>query len=139
MRTIPDSTMRKITKQRLWTKAIDSLFRSRSIAAAARKVPVNERTMRRWLDDENFRTQYQAAKKDLLHRGLGNLARKVFDAAEVLGEIAKHKGREFQGARSHAAANIIKLAIEADLIDNFEQRLLALEKQGRSNEKFRID
>ena len=131
--------MREITKERMWPKAIDSLLRSRSIAAAARKVHVNEKTMRRWLDDPDFRAQYQAARKDFLHRGLGNLARKVFDAVEVLAQIAKHRGREFQGARAHAAANIIKLAMDADLIENFEERLLALERQGKSNAQFSIE
>jgi len=91
------------------------------------------------LNDPNFREQYQAARKDFLHLGLGNLATKVFDAVQTLAEIAKHRGREFQGARSHAAANIIRLAMDADLISDFEQRLLALEKQGRSNEKFSIE
>ena len=131
--------MREITKERMWSRAIDILLRSRSIASAARKIHRNERTLRRWLNDPNFREQYQAARKDFLHLGLGNLATKVFDAVQTLAEIAKHRGREFQGARSHAAANIIRLAMDADLISDFEQRLLALEKQGRSNEKFSIE
>jgi hypothetical protein len=139
MRTIPESTMREITKERMWLREINALLSSRSIAAAARKVPCSERNLRRRLEDENFRAKYQAARKELLHRGLGNLARKVFDAVEVLGEIARHKGREFQGARSHAAANIIRLAMDADIIENLEERILALEKQGKSNANFSID
>jgi hypothetical protein len=139
MRTIPGSTMRKISKERRWAQAINTLLRSRSIAAAARKEHVDERTMRRWLDDPDFRAQYQAARKDFLHRGLGNLATKVFDAVQTLAEIAKHRGREFQGARSHAAANIIRLALDADVIENLEERILALERQGRTHEKFSID
>jgi hypothetical protein len=131
--------MRKISKEQTWTQAINSLLRSRSIAAAARNVHVNEKTMRRWLDDPDFRAQYQAARKDFLHRGLGNLATKVFDAVQVLAEIAKHRGREFQGARSNAAANIIRLALDADVIENLEERILALERQGKSHEKFSIN
>ncbi len=139
MRTIPGSTMREITKERIWSRAIDSLLRSRSIASAARKIHRNERTLRRWLNDPNFREQYQAARKDFLHRGLGNLATKVFDAVQTLAEIAKHRGREFQGARSHAAANIIRLALDADVIENLEERILALERQGKSHEKFSVN
>ncbi len=124
---------------RLREKAVTALLSSRSVQAAANKIGVSKRTLDRWLADEGFREAYLTAKKDLLYRGLGNLARKVFDAVEVLGEIAKHRGREFQGARSHAAANIIRLAMDSHVIETFEERLLALEKQGRSHEKFRID
>lgn len=126
-------------KERLRERAIKALLGSRSIAAAAKKVRLSERTLRRWLNDEQFYSEYLAAKKDLLRAGIGRLTQGVYDAAGVLIEIARHKGRKFQAPRAHAAANIVKLSLDADLADNFERRLLALEKQGRSNEKFQID
>lgn len=126
-------------KERLRERAVTALLSSKSVQAAANKIGVSKKTLDRWLQDEGFREAYLAAKKDLLHRGLSNLARRVFDAGEVLIEVAKHKGRPYQAARAHAAASIIKLAIDADLISDFEERLRRLEKQGRVDEKFRLN
>ncbi len=71
---------------------LTALLASKSVEAGAKKVGVPTKTLSRWLRDEEFRAEYQAVKKDLLRAGIGNLARRVFDAAEVLGDVAKHNG-----------------------------------------------
>jgi Helix-turn-helix domain len=116
-------------KERFREQAISALLASRSVEVAARKVGVSAKTLSRWLKDEEFRAEYQAIKKDLLRAGIGNLARKVFDAAEVLGDVAKHKGRPYQAARAHAATSIIRLSLDASVIDDIEERLRKLEAQ----------
>jgi hypothetical protein len=121
--------MAEKAKERLRERAIAALLSSKSVEAAAKKVGVSTKTLSRWLRDEEFRAEYQAVKKDLLRAGIGNLARKVFDAAEVLGDVAKHKGRPYQAARAHAATAIIRLSLDADVIDDLETRLRKLEGQ----------
>jgi hypothetical protein len=116
-------------KDRLRVQAISALLSSRSVEVAAKKVGVSAKSLSRWLQDEEFRSEYQAIKKDLLRAGIGNLARKVYDAAEVLGDVAKHKGRAYQAARAHAATAIIRLSLDADVIDDLETRLRKLEAQ----------
>jgi hypothetical protein len=116
-------------KERFREQAISALLSSRSVEVAAKKVGVSTKTLSRWLKDEEFRAEYQSIKKDLLRAGIGNLARKVFDAAEVLGDVAKRKGRPYQAARAHAATAIIRLSLDADVIDDIETRLRKLENQ----------
>jgi hypothetical protein len=110
-------------------KAIAALLASRNVEAAARKIGVSAKTLGRWMRDESFREAYQATKRDLLRAGVARLASKVFLAAETLGEVAKHKGREFQTARAHAATSIIKLSLDAEALDDLETRIRRLENQ----------
>jgi outer membrane PBP1 activator LpoA protein len=114
-------------KERLREQAIKALLSSKSVEAAAKKIDVSAKTLSRWLRDEEFRKAYQAVKKDMLRAGIANLTRKVFDAVETLGEVSKHKGRPYQAARAHAASAIIRLAIDADLIEDLEVRIRKLE------------
>ncbi len=116
-------------KERFREQAISALLASRSVEVAAKKVGVSAKTLSRWLKDEEFRAEYQAVKKDLLRAGIANLARKVFDAAEVLGQVAKSKGKPYQAARAHAATAIIRLSLDADVIDDIEARIRKLEGQ----------
>lgn len=129
MRTNTGNAMSETFKQRLREQAVKALLCSRSIAAAAKKVRLSERTLRRWLDDEEFYAEYQAAKRDLLRSGLANLSRKLFLASEVLGKVASHPGRPYQAARTHAASSIFRISLDADILENIEARLRQLERQ----------
>lgn len=121
--------MAEKAKERLRESAITALLSSKSTEAAAKKVGVSAKTLGRWLKDEEFRAEYQNVKRDLLRAGIANLARKVFDAGEVLGDVAKRKGRPYQAARSHAAMAIIRLSLDAELMDDLESRIRKLENQ----------
>jgi hypothetical protein len=116
-------------KDRLREAAISALLSSRSVEVAAKKVGVSAKSLSRWLQDAEFRSEYQAIKRDLLRAGIGRLARLVYDAAEVLGDVAKKKGRPYQAARAHAATSIIRLSLDASVIDDIEERLRKLEAQ----------
>jgi hypothetical protein len=116
-------------KERLREKAITALLASRSVESAARKTGVSARTLSRWMTDGEFRAAYQAAKKEFLRAGIGNLARLVFDASQVLGDVARQKGRAYQSARATAACAIIRLSLDASLMDDIEERVRRLEEQ----------
>jgi Helix-turn-helix domain len=126
-------------KERLRERAVNALLHCRSIASAAKRVRVSERTLRRWLADENFYGEYQAAKRELARAGNARLAMNRVLAADTLAEVAKHKGRKFQAPRANAAANIIKLAMDADVIEDLQERVRKLERQGKSGANFSLD
>jgi hypothetical protein len=46
-----------------------------------------------------------------------------------LGDVAKSKGKPYQAARAHAASAIIRLSLDADLMDDLETRIRKLENQ----------
>jgi hypothetical protein len=50
-------------------------------------------------------------------------------AIDVLAEVVKQKGRPYQAARAHAAAALVKLALDAAMIDYIESRIERLEHQ----------
>ena len=120
-------------RERLKARAITALLSSPTLETAAAKVGVSSKTLSRWLDNPDFRAAYEGKKRDHLRAGLGNLSTKTFDAVETLTEIAKCKGRKFQGPRQAAAAAILKLSMEAAVLEDFEKRLERLEKQGATD------
>jgi hypothetical protein len=119
-------------RERLQERAINALLSSPSLERAAQKVHVCSKTLSRWLEDPTFRSAYEAKKADYLRAGLGNLSRKVFSAAEVLAEVARHKGRRYQGPRTAAASSLIKLAMDATILEDLQERIAKLEKQGQN-------
>jgi hypothetical protein len=115
--------------ERMKERAINELLKQKSLDAAARKLGISSKTLSRWLDDAEFVNAYQEAKRELLRAGIAGLTKRVSLAAETLGEVAKHKGRPYQAARAHAAAAIIRLALDADALDDLEVRIKNLETQ----------
>lgn len=123
----------EIPKDRRRERAVSLLLSEKSVEAVARKLGVSKRTLYRWLQDESFRAEYQAAKKNLLRAATARLTANMIKATEVLSEIATRQGRAFQGPRVSAAIGIIRLALEADVIDDLESRIRKLEFQGRDS------
>lgn len=126
-------------KEREREKVITALLSSNTLEAAARKAGISKRTLLRWLDETEFRDAYRKAKQTALRTATAVLMRNAGKAAVTLGQIFLGKPTENQSSRVSAARATLKLAMDADLIESFEERLLALEKQGKSNEKFFLD
>ncbi|MGA2301764.1 MAG: hypothetical protein ABSG77_13870 [Candidatus Acidiferrum sp.] len=120
------------SRERLQARAINALLSSPSLERAAQKVHVCSKTLSRWLADPEFRAAYETKKRDYLRAGLGNLTRKVFDAGEILAEVAHHRGRKYQGPRTAAASSLIKLAMDAAILEDLQERIAKLEKQGQN-------
>jgi hypothetical protein len=121
-------------RDRLQERAVNALLSSPTLEKAAAKVGVSSKTLSRWLAEPEFCAVYEAKKKDYLRAGLGNLSRKMFDAGEILSEVARHKGRPYQGPRTSAAAALIKLAMDAMALESFEERLSKLERQSQGHD-----
>ena len=69
-------------------RAVVALLSEKTIAAAAKKAGVGEKTLRRWLaDDEQFQTEYAAALRTTFEAGIQRaqaLAAKAVDTLEDL-------------------------------------------------------
>ena len=67
--------------------AILALLSERTITAAAERSGINERTLRRWLDEPAFREEFEHARRVAFEAGMGRvqaLAAKAVDTLEVL-------------------------------------------------------
>ncbi len=116
-------------RDKLRERAISVLLSSKSFEAAAKKLRVSRRTVYRWMTDESFQKEYREAKKNLLRAARARLTKDMLKASEVLHKIATSKGVPYQGPRVSAAIGIIRLGMEAEVIEDLEERILALERQ----------
>jgi hypothetical protein len=120
-------------KTRLWEQAINALLTTNTIEKAAKKVEISKSTLLRWMADPEFRKSYSEAKADALKMASAILVRNASKAALVLAEIfSSKKGKANQSARVAAAIGNIRLAHESFELENFEERLSALERQSHA-------
>jgi DNA-binding transcriptional MerR regulator len=120
-------------KERDHEKAITALLSSPSIEAAAKKCGVTKRTLLRWMKDETFFAEYRETRKRLLRAATARLSRNAFRAADVLGKIFTGRPMPYQAAKVSAAIGTLRLAQEADLIEDLEERIRRLEAQTKSD------
>jgi hypothetical protein len=108
-------------------RAVAALLASKSVAEAASTAGVGERTLYRWLaEDQAFRAALSQAEGDLLDtatRRLLTLQGKAIDALEHLIERA-----ETEGVRLRAAQVAIDTSLKLREMRDIEQRLTALEQ-----------
>lgn len=95
---------------------------------AARRVGVSERTIHRYLTDEQFQLVFKEAKMRLLDAAILKLRNGSSDAVDTLIEILKDACAP-HAARVAAARSVIQLAIEAEQVQDVEKRLHQLEQR----------
>lgn len=125
-------------RSRLREKAVVALLQEPTIEKAAQATGVGLRTLQRWLTDTHFQEALRKAKADALADATAKLRMAASRAVHVLDSVANNR-RASYAARVSAARCILELGIEAHVTEEIEVRILALERQGRANEKFRID
>jgi hypothetical protein len=116
--------------------AILALACGDTIAGAARKAQISQRTLRRWrAEDPAFQDQVEAARAQMLEDAVGRLAAGLVASAVTLHHLVL-KG-DSHAVRLAAAKALFEQYMKAREMHNFEQRLQALEaerkpKQGPS-------
>jgi hypothetical protein len=111
------------TKQQ---KAIAALITERNQSAAAKSAGVGERTLYKWLADNNFRTALRTAESQLVDSAVRRLAvgqGAALDTLETLMTKAKH-----ESTRASAAVSWLNLFLRFSEARDIEQRLSELEK-----------
>ena len=114
-------------------KAIAALLAEPTIAQAADKVGIGERTLYTWLDDTAFADCYRAARRDAVGQAVARLQQASSDAVTVLVGIMNDTETP-RSIRVASAAKVLDTAIKAVELEDLEARIAALE--GRINEKY---
>jgi hypothetical protein len=125
-------------RSRLREKAVVALLQEPTIEEAAQVVGIGLRTLQRWLTDASFQEALHKAKSDALADATGRLRMAASRAVRVLDFVANNR-RASSAARVSAARCILEMGLESHVIEELELRILALERQGQTGEKFRID
>lgn len=107
-------------------KAIAALLSASTIAAAAKRVSVGERTLYRWLQAPDFVAAYRAARREAVSQAIAQLQQHSGDAVQVLVSIANDKNKPVY-ARVAAARSILEFAVKAVELEDMAQRIEALE------------
>lgn len=107
-------------------EAILALLAEPSIAKAAEKIQVNERTLRRWLDESEFNGQYRKARRESFSQAVGLLQRYLPLAAQTLAKVMADAASQ-PSAKVSAASAAFKIGREGIETDDLAARVLALE------------
>jgi hypothetical protein len=108
-------------------KAIAGLLLKPSIQQAAKYAGIGERTLLRWLKDDEFQKSYREARFHLVQQAITQIQETTGDAVKTLGEMLNNK-KAPPAVRVRAASIIIDNAIKATEIDNLEARISEIEK-----------
>jgi hypothetical protein len=108
-------------------KAIAGLILKPSISEAAKYAGMGERTLLRWLKDDDFQKSYRDARYHLVQHALTQIQDATQDAARTLRSILNDKVAP-ASVRVRAASIILDNAIKGVELENLEMRISALEK-----------
>lgn len=110
-------------------RAILALLCERDVPGAAKAANVGERTLYRWLaEDEIFKAAYIAARRSAVQQGISRLQQSMTTAVDTLEEVAKDTTAP-ASARVRAARSIADLALKAVEIEDILMRIAALEQR----------
>jgi hypothetical protein len=110
-------------------KAIVSLLSTPTIAAAAAKCGIGERTLHRWCTEPTFAAAYTAARHDAVGQAVGRLQHATGIAVDALLDVLDSEYAPIAPAavRVSAAKVIIEYALRFRELDELESRIAALE------------
>lgn len=107
-------------------RAILALLVEPSVAAAAVKAGVGERTLHRWMRLEHFSQEYRFARREAFCQAIALSQRSSAAAVATLLRIM-HDPKATWSARVSAATNILKFARESIELDDLAARIEMLE------------
>lgn len=111
-------------------QAIAALLTEKDTKSAAAKAGISEATIYRWLrEDTDFKAALHAAEAQLIDQAVRRLAGAANDAIGVLVTIMNNK-RAAASVRVRAATVVIEQLVKLRELNNFEERLAAVEARG---------
>ena len=122
-------------KDRLTEQAIAALLSNATIRAAAEAVAVDERTLRDWLKDPEFKADYLEARRACLTQATGALTQAATKAVSALTTVMDDPESPPQ-VRVSAARTILDLAYKGAEIEDITARIERLELEN-SQAKYR--
>jgi len=118
-----------ITESRLspkQEKAVVALVSHPTIKEAAAQAGVNETTLWRWLQKEEFRAAYKEARRTAVQQAIARAQVNTSEAMKVLREVMEDKA-QLGSTRVSAAKAVMDYAIKGVEMEDHEQRLKAIE------------
>lgn len=109
-------------------QAVAALINSSSISEAAQVAGVGERTLFRWLNEQEFKEQYRHARREVVAQALANLQRVCSTAVNTLSEIMENSEAS-PSARVTASRAALELAIRSVETEDIMARLERLEEE----------
>ena len=107
-------------------KAIMELLRNPTVRDASQQAQVGERTLWRWLQEEDFREAYMEARKQAFSRALGLLQQALSEAVLVLKDVMNNPDTR-DSSRVSSAKAILDTGLKAMELDDLEERISRLE------------
>ena len=106
--------------------ALPALLSNNTLKEAAAEAGIGERTLVRWLTQDDFKAGYRAARYIAMEEAFSVMQKSCTEAAMVIIEIMKSGTNDF--VRLQAAQNVIGLANKSRTIEELEARIDALEQ-----------
>lgn len=114
-------------------KAILALLSENSLARAARRCGVNEKTLRRWLaDDEEFKSQLSEGRRLMFEAGMNRVQALTLEAIRTLAALMGP--RIAPAVRLGAARTVVELGIHQHDADTIMKKLNELEVYQRQQD-----
>lgn len=122
----------KISRNR--ERAISALLSSPSIPEAAKASGLSERSLYRWLQDEEFQETYQAARREVVKHAVTTVQAAMSKAVETLREIMEDTDAP-ASARVSAARAVLDLGLKATEIEDLQRRVAEIEALLKGGER----
>lgn len=107
--------------------AVLAIASGETLAAAARKANVAERTLYRWRNEDDFRREVNEARAEMFSRALGCMAEGIVSGALTLRQLCL-KGKS-ESVRLSAARALIELGNRMRESVELEERMSELERR----------
>lgn len=108
-------------------QAIAALLSEPTICAAAGRIGVNEATLYRWLQHEEFQSSYRQARRESVSQAIAGLQQASSEAVQTLRDIMANSEAPVS-SRVTAAKAVLELALKAVELEDIEERVTALEE-----------
>ena len=108
-------------------RAISALLSSPSITEAAKIVGIGEKTLWRWLQLDNFKNAYRAARKEVVSQAIAQVQKGMSDAVKTLQDVMTDSNAP-ASAKVSAARAMIDMGLKSTEIEDLEKRISDIEK-----------
>lgn len=112
------------------TKVLQALLTTTSKEAAAQAAGVNRKTVDEYLQDDEFRQEYDRQRRQLIDNACGELQRAMTEAVQTLTAIM---GNEQNGPQSRiqAARSVLEYGVKLTELTDIAARVEALEEAAK--------
>ena len=112
------------------SQAVEALLREANVSRAAAAAGVNERTLRRWLEEPGFRSAWMSARRDAFGQAIGLTQRYAPVAVATLVKVM-NDAAVAANAKVTAAGILLKFGREGIEIDDLAERVANLERAAK--------